>query len=195
MSSKVFQETDSWGDPSGHSNSFDFSLHKTPEAAKSKKVKKAKKRRHSEIEEEQREVGRYVRPPNYYNKNVGEDSEDEVDLLPEKFDKKSLKRKHEKVEALNCQSSDGITPEKKSKPKMKVPESSSSFGAKLRESLKGSRFRFINEQMYTQSGKESFDIFKEDPTAFEAYHEGYRHQIAKWPLNPLDRIINGIKRL
>lgn len=198
MSSKVFQETDSWGDSSGRSNFVDFSFHKTPKAAKSKKVKKAKKRRHSEVnEEEQGEVGRYVRPPNYFeNINNQKDSEEDEEIPPpDKVEKKIRKRKHEKVEALNGQSSDGITPEKKLKPKIQVPESLSSFGAKLRENLKGSRFRFINEQMYTQTGKESFEIFKEDPTAFEAYHEGYRHQIAKWPLNPLDRIINGIKRL
>lgn len=200
MSSKVFQETDSWGDSSGHSNSFDFAFKKTPKVKK-EKVKKAKKRKHSEADESQREVGRFVRPPGYYSKVNHESSDNEVNS-PEPSanpvkSKKTLKRKHDQVEPLNGQSSDGITPEKRSKSKLKDEKSSApaSLGDKLRESLKGSRFRFLNEQMYTQTGQQSLAIFKEDPTAFDAYHEGYRVQIDKWPMNPLDRIINGIKRL
>lgn len=49
--------------------------------------------------------------------------------------------------------------------------------------------------MYKQTGEDSMKAFKEDETAFEAYHEGYRHQVTQWPMNPLDRIINNIKRL
>uniref|UniRef100_A0A1B0FN76 Ribosomal RNA-processing protein 8 n=1 Tax=Glossina morsitans morsitans TaxID=37546 RepID=A0A1B0FN76_GLOMM len=71
----------------------------------------------------------------------------------------------------------------------------SAFAAKLKEQLKGGRFRFINEQLYTMSSRNAAKIFEEDPEAFHAYHEGYRHQIAKWPLNPLKRIIKMINRL
>lgn len=49
--------------------------------------------------------------------------------------------------------------------------------------------------MYKTTGEESHKLFKEDPTAFEAYHEGYRHQISQWPMNPLDRIIKNLKKL
>lgn len=72
---------------------------------------------------------------------------------------------------------------------------SKSFGDKLRESLKGSRFRYINELLYTQSSDEAMKIFEEDQTAFSAYHEGFRHQISQWPMNPLDRIIKQIKKM
>ncbi|GBP15924.1 Ribosomal RNA-processing protein 8 [Eumeta japonica] len=68
-----------------------------------------------------------------------------------------------------------------------------SFQAKLKEQLKGGRFRFINEQLYTMNSKKAENLFKQDPQAFEAYHEGYRHQVEKWPLNPLDRITKMIK--
>lgn len=195
MSSKIFKETDSWGDSSGPSNSVDFSFKKTPKN-KSKKEKRAKKRKIAEINNNG-EVGRFVRPPNWNIESKA--SEDEV--TPEKVNKKKdRKRKHEKVEPLNSQSSDGITPEKKFKKHIEIPkptrdEQPKSFGDKLRDSLKGSRFRFLNEQMYKQTGRKSLEIFKEDPSAFDAYHEGYRHQIANWPMNPLDRMINNIKRL
>lgn len=72
---------------------------------------------------------------------------------------------------------------------------SQSYGDKLRESLKGSRFRFINELLYTNDSQEAMKMFGEDETAFGAYHEGYRHQISQWPVNPLDRIIKQINKM
>ncbi|XP_023294493.2 ribosomal RNA-processing protein 8 [Lucilia cuprina] len=70
-----------------------------------------------------------------------------------------------------------------------------SFEAKLKEQLMGGRFRFLNEQLYTMNSKKAENLFKQDPEAFKAYHDGYRHQVEKWPLNPLDRIIKMIKKL
>lgn len=83
--------------------------------------------------------------------------------------------------------------------KIKQPATQSSdkasFSQKLRDNLKGSRFRFINEQLYQNNGKVAFEIFKKDPEAFNAYHEGYRGQVEHWPMNPLKRMINAIKRM
>uniref|UniRef100_A0A1I8PA24 Ribosomal RNA-processing protein 8 n=2 Tax=Stomoxys calcitrans TaxID=35570 RepID=A0A1I8PA24_STOCA len=70
-----------------------------------------------------------------------------------------------------------------------------SFQAKLKEQLMGGRFRFINEQLYTMNSRKAEQLFKSDPEAFKAYHDGYRHQVEKWPLNPLNRIIKMIKKL
>lgn len=69
------------------------------------------------------------------------------------------------------------------------------YEEKLRDSLKGSRFRYINEQLYTQSSSDSMKIFNEDETAYGAYHEGFRHQISQWPMNPLERIIKQISKM
>lgn len=194
MSTKLFKEFDSWGDSSGNSGDFTFSFKKTPKV-KNKKNKKLK-RTHGEIDDNP-EVGKYVRAPKYSDP---EDSE--IKETKSKAAKKNKrKRKHESLETNNNnQSSDGVTPEKKQKnqhvaPPIVVKDQPTSFGDKLRENLKGSRFRFLNEEMYKQTGKESMKIFQEDETAFSAYHEGYRHQIAQWPMNPLDRIIKNIKRL
>lgn len=79
-------------------------------------------------------------------------------------------------------------------PKSKKNESSS-LEAKLKENLMGGRFRFINEQLYTMNSTFAKNLFDEDESAFGAYHEGYRHQVQKWPLNPLDKIIKSIKKL
>ncbi|XP_026469777.1 ribosomal RNA-processing protein 8-like [Ctenocephalides felis] len=70
-----------------------------------------------------------------------------------------------------------------------------SFREKLWEKLKGSRFRYLNEQMYTSKGNDTQKMFQKDPSAFEAYHEGFRHQVLKWPLNPLDKIINEVNQM
>lgn len=73
--------------------------------------------------------------------------------------------------------------------------SEKSFGDDLSDRLKASRFRFINEQLYTQNADQALEVFEQDESAFTTYHEGYRKQIEQWPINPLDRLINSIKKL
>ncbi|CAG0920400.1 unnamed protein product [Notodromas monacha] len=63
------------------------------------------------------------------------------------------------------------------------------------QKLKSARFRQLNESLYSVSGEEAQELFLSDPNAFEAYHEGYRQQVAAWPINPLDIIIEQIKEL
>jgi ribosomal RNA-processing protein 8 len=62
-----------------------------------------------------------------------------------------------------------------------------------REKLKGARFRWINEMLYTTTGASALREFCADATLFGAYHEGYRAQVAKWPEDPLDRIIELVR--
>ncbi|KAI5165541.1 ribosomal RNA-processing protein 8 [Nematocida sp. ERTm5] len=54
---------------------------------------------------------------------------------------------------------------------------------KLESSLKGAKFRVLNEVMYRKKEK---DI---SPELFKKYHEGYKEQVARWPFNPVDRVI------
>jgi len=69
----------------------------------------------------------------------------------------------------------------------------SKLQAQLKAKLDGARFRWINEELYTRTGAESLAAMTADPTAFRAYHEGYRLQVEAWPENPLDRIIHEIR--
>ena len=55
-------------------------------------------------------------------------------------------------------------------------------------SLEGSRFRWLNESLYTENSTKSFELFQNDPSLFEAYHKGFRSQAANWPTNPVDGI-------
>ncbi|GAN03473.1 conserved hypothetical protein [Mucor ambiguus] len=66
---------------------------------------------------------------------------------------------------------------------------------KMKEKLSGARFRWLNEQLYTTPGKHSFSLFQEKPELFDEYHEGFRHQVESWPVNPVDVIINQLKKL
>uniref|UniRef100_A0A2M4BRI5 Ribosomal RNA-processing protein 8 n=1 Tax=Anopheles marajoara TaxID=58244 RepID=A0A2M4BRI5_9DIPT len=88
------------------------------------------------------------------------------------------------------------TNDTKQKPRVRAaPKEPTSLREKLVERLKGSRFRFINEQLYKSTGEQAQQLFAEDPGSFAAYHEGYRHQIAQWSMNPLDRMIKSIRKL
>ncbi len=48
-----------------------------------------------------------------------------------------------------------------------------------------SRFRFLNEKLYTCSSADAVSYFKEDPAAFSIYHKGFQKQLKKWPSDPL----------
>ena len=58
--------------------------------------------------------------------------------------------------------------------------------------LAGSRFRILNEELYTTTSQNSYNKFKENPELFEQYHEGFRHQVESWPENPVDVIVRSL---
>lgn len=76
-----------------------------------------------------------------------------------------------------------------------VNKKSVSLRERMIEKLKGARFRYLNEQMYTNQGKQAKQFFEKDKDAYKAYHIGYRQQVTKWPINPVDVIIRKIKKL
>ena len=54
--------------------------------------------------------------------------------------------------------------------------------------LAGAQFRFINEQLYTRPSADAVRLFAEEPALYDAYHEGFRLQAARWPLRPVEAI-------
>merc|ERR1712107_250090 len=63
-----------------------------------------------------------------------------------------------------------------------------------RNKLTASRFRYLNEQLYTQPSNAAVKLFNSDSTLFSAYHQGYQHQAKQWPLDPLNVIITDLLR-
>jgi len=69
------------------------------------------------------------------------------------------------------------------------------FLEKAKDKLLSSRFRYINEKLYTQTSEQSIKMFKKDSSLFEAYHQGFQLQAGSWPSDPLDTIIESCKHL
>ena len=67
--------------------------------------------------------------------------------------------------------------------------------SKMSDRLDGSRFRMINEKLYTSTGAEAKQLFDEDPALFGVYHAGFAAQVSKWPSNPLDSAIEWVSGL
>ncbi|KAG5176320.1 methyltransferase-domain-containing protein [Tribonema minus] len=64
----------------------------------------------------------------------------------------------------------------------------------MKRKLEGARFRMLNEDLYTKHSTLSFSQFSEEPDLFDIYHRGFREQVEKWPVHPLDVIIRWLKK-
>ncbi|CAL5368277.1 unnamed protein product [Camellia sinensis] len=78
-------------------------------------------------------------------------------------------------------------------PPSRTISKSSSFLDKMRARLSGGHFRMINEKLYTCTGNDALNYFKEDPMLFNVYHTGYQEQMSHWPEQPVNIIIKWIK--
>lgn len=166
--------------------------------ASSKKIKKSKPKKNKQLKKQlQSEL---KRQSVQISKQSGK--------IQQPNDGNIKKRKKKNKQKLAHQAATGNSPQKFSNHNVKnkkhkqqnTPDSEpleepKNFHDDLAGRLKASRFRFINEQLYTQSGDEAIKVFNEDDSAFSTYHEGYRMQVEQWPINPLDRIIKSIKKL
>ncbi|KAJ2786813.1 hypothetical protein GGI15_001224 [Coemansia interrupta] len=64
----------------------------------------------------------------------------------------------------------------------------------MQQKLKGARFRWINEALYTTTGDKAFEMVQNDPRIFEEYHQGFSAQVEKWPVNPVDVFIKQLQQ-
>lgn len=76
-----------------------------------------------------------------------------------------------------------------------TPKHLSSLQQSFHQQLTISKFRNLNEQLYTQHSHKSHEFFQNHQDVFRQYHEGYRIQVKSWPLNPLNVILGWIKRI
>jgi ribosomal RNA-processing protein 8 len=72
-------------------------------------------------------------------------------------------------------------------------KSSSSLQKSFQERLTGSRFRILNEELYTTTSTTAFARFQSNPNLFDEYHQGFRHQVEQWPINPVDVLVKKVK--
>lgn len=78
--------------------------------------------------------------------------------------------------------------------KKKTKRSESKLEDKINENLLGSKFRILNEKLYTIPSDEALEYFKNNPEDFEIYHQGFTIQASKWPVNPNILIIQELER-
>ncbi|CCH59029.1 hypothetical protein TBLA_0B01850 [Henningerozyma blattae CBS 6284] len=64
---------------------------------------------------------------------------------------------------------------------------------KMMAKLSGSRFRWINEQLYTIPSKEALKLVTDQPQIFDEYHDGFRSQVQTWPENPVNVFVEQIR--
>ena len=64
----------------------------------------------------------------------------------------------------------------------------------FQKKLEGAKFRVLNEQLYTLKSKESEKMFKEDPSLFQDYHDGYSLSMKDWPHKPINTMLNFLKK-
>lgn len=62
----------------------------------------------------------------------------------------------------------------------------------MQQKLISSRFRHLNETLYTTPSQQASTLFSE-PANYTSYHAGFRAQVAVWPQNPINTFIADIK--
>jgi ribosomal RNA-processing protein 8 len=117
---------------------------------------------------------------------------------------KSLRAKLKKVLELNAKRNDQSQNQKRVKPVKEVKQKAEHTIVTIPETtgeltdaqarMESAQFRWLNEKLYTTTGQMALQFFKEDPTAFVAYHTGFRRQVSKWPMNPVEVIVNKLKK-
>lgn len=62
----------------------------------------------------------------------------------------------------------------------------------MQQKLISSRFRHLNETLYTTPSQQASSLFSE-PANYSSYHAGFRAQVAVWPQNPINTFLADIK--
>ncbi|KAL2644023.1 hypothetical protein R1flu_011610 [Riccia fluitans] len=110
--------------------------------------------------------------------------DDQATVETNKLKLGKIKSKSKLKEAVQQIDSPVAEPDQRTGPAKNVPKSQS-FLEKMRARLSGGRFRMLNESLYTCNGDEAFELFRQDPGAFDLYHTGYQEQMSRWPVLPV----------
>ncbi|KAI9934773.1 hypothetical protein ASPWEDRAFT_117562 [Aspergillus wentii DTO 134E9] len=64
----------------------------------------------------------------------------------------------------------------------------------MRQKLISSRFRHLNETLYTTPSAKALELFTANPELFDEYHAGFSRQVKEsWPSNPVDGYAQAIR--
>ena len=128
----------------------------------------------------------------YFLKGQKEESKEPKNSTTLKLLKKPIHKKLRQITP-KIQREQGKEERKKDRKKLKN-KLKGGIKDRIKGELKGSKFRLLNEQLYTQKGATSAEYFRESPSEFAIYHEGYSQMMNKWPKNPLQIIIKELSK-
>lgn len=154
-----------------------------PNGCESKKAKKKKRREKRKVDDSRDDsefpnTGEHTPETNDQHKRRKKTSESEQDSSHEEQIQKCSPNKDTNSNILSPT----------------APRSKSSLHEKMMKQLESSRFRWINEQLYSTTGDEAVTMFAEDPNLFDIYHRGFTNQVKLWPANPVYKIIEWLKK-
>jgi ribosomal RNA-processing protein 8 len=75
----------------------------------------------------------------------------------------------------------------------RVLDSGDALIEQFKQQLSGGTFRMLNEQIYTTPSQFAGQLLR-DRSTYDEYHTGYRRQVAMWPSNPVDVILDSMKK-
>lgn len=116
---------------------------------------------------------------------------------PEKVSKKAKKDRKQPMDTKKSteldKNDDDVVPIAESAPVIATNSKLTPLQQKMMAKLSGSRFRWINEQLYTTTSEKALDLVKKQPELFDEYHQGFRSQVQNWPENPVDVFVEQVK--
>ncbi|KAG0318482.1 25S rRNA (adenine645-N1)-methyltransferase [Dissophora globulifera] len=121
---------------------------------------------------------------------------DAKSALQDKKDKKAKKGKDSKNDIAASDKEKQTPAPKESAPSTQSKQPKlTKLQEQMKKTLAGGKFRFLNEQLYTTTGEEAFELFQSKPELFDEYHEGFRSQVELWPQNPVDIFIAQLRQM
>ncbi|CAI7661264.1 unnamed protein product [Penicillium glandicola] len=158
-------------------------------------VKPEKKQKKEKKEKQTLETDTTQEPTNETVTTADADA-DQEDKAPKKKQRKNKKNK-DKTEA------DGVTtteaPASAPAPAPAAPAlpptaNLTPLQQAMRQKLISSRFRHLNETLYTTPSAKALEMFSTNPELFDEYHAGFARQVKEsWPSNPVDDYIKTIR--
>lgn len=166
---------------------------------KAKKPKKEKKRKASqaveqldqEDQDEHQDKESKAKKPKHNKTEKIEEPKNSEEPKSEEPEKSEEPKKSEKPEISESKVENVPKPESDAAPA--TQRKLSPLQQKMMAKLSGSRFRWINEQLYTTTSEKALKLVKEQPALFDEYHEGFRSQVQLWPENPVDVFVDQFK--
>ncbi|CAI5758076.1 unnamed protein product [Candida verbasci] len=163
-----------------------------------KKSKNQKKKGRLAKRKENRENEELASSNLQSNSDKIEDKSSKQEKIEKKDKNKKIKQKSddssktERSKNNNKESKDEKTEKLESAP-IPVTSKLTPLQQKMMNKLSGSRFRWINEKLYTIKSEDALKLIQEQPVLFDEYHQGFKSQVQSWPENPVNVFVDQIK--